>query len=44
MDYTRLSAVNKVKYSGPSNSNFSNNMNDNDGVSNNINSNTDDIE
>ena len=44
MVYTRLSAVNKEKYSVPSNSNFSNNMNDNDGVSNNINSNTDDIE
>ena len=43
MVHTRLSAVKKKKYSLPTISNFSNNINDNDGVSNNVNDSTDDI-
>ena len=43
MVFTRLAAVKKKKYNLPTVTNYNNNIMDNDGVSNNVNSSTDDI-
>ena len=43
MVFTRLAAVKKKKYNLPTVSNFNSKMNDNDGVSNNVNDSSDDI-